>query len=168
MIYVAANTDLSGDNVVKDGTCASLVVNEAWGAFRPALPFTATNAAYTCTVSGQHIVQLPFQAAIPENVIVYTLTEDLQPVAVSGMVPANQPVLIEAKGEVMFRGAGEINPVPCLLSDDVLPIATPTGILSIEKEPFIMNHPMYNLHGQRVDARFRGLMISNGHKHLRK
>ena len=168
VIYVAANTDLSGDNVVKDGTCASLVVNEAWGAFRPALPFTATNAAYTCTVSGQHIVQLPFQAAIPENVIVYTLTEDLQPVAVSGMVPANQPVLIEAKGEVMFRGAGEINPVPCLLSDDVLPIATPTGILSIEKEPFIMNHPMYNLHGQRVDARFRGLMISNGHKHLRK
>ena len=168
VIYVAANTDLSGDNVVKDGTCASLVVNEAWGAFRPALPFTATNAAYTCTVSGQHIVQLPFQAAIPENVIVYTLTEDLQPVAVSGMVPANQPVLIEAKGEVTFRGAGEINPVPCLLSDDVLPIATPTGILSIEKEPSIMNHQMYNLHGQRVDARFRGLMISNGHKHLRK
>ena len=168
VIYVAANTDLSGDNVVKDGTCASLVVNEAWGAFRPALPFTVTNAAYTCTVSGQHIVQLPFQAAIPENVIVYTLTEDLQPVAVSGMVPANQPVLIEAKGEVTFRGAGEINPVPCLLSDDVLPIATPTGILSIEKEPSIMNHQMYNLHGQRVDARFRGLMISNGHKHLRK
>ena len=168
VVYIAADSELSGDNVVKDGTCASLVVNEAWGAFRPALPFTATNAAYTCTVSGQHIVQLPFQAAIPENVIVYTLTEDLQPVAVSGMVPANQPVLIEAKGEVTFRGAGEINPVPCLLSDDVLPIATPTGILSIEKEPSIMNHQMYNLHGQRVDARFRGLMISNGHKHLRK
>ena len=168
VVYIAADSELSGDNVVKDGTCASLVVNEAWGAFRPALPFTATNAAYTCTVSGQHIVQLPFQAAIPENVIVYTLTEDLQPVAVSGMVPANQPVLIEAKGEVTFRGSGEINTVPCLLSDDVLPIATPTGILSIEKEPFIVNHPMYNLHGQRVDARFRGLMISNGHKHLRK
>ena len=168
VVYIAADSELSGDNVVKDGTCASLVVNEAWGAFRPALPFTVTNAAYTCTVSGQHIVQLPFQAAIPENVIVYTLTEDLQPVAVSGMVPANQPVLIEAKGEVTFRGSGEINTVPCLLSDDVLPIATPTGILSIEKEPFIVNHPMYNLHGQRVDARFRGLMISNGHKHLRK
>ena len=168
VVYIAADSELSGDNVAKDGTCASLVVNEAWGAFRPALPFTATNAAYTCTVSGQHIVQLPFQAAIPENVIVYTLTEDLQPVAVSGMVPANQPVLIEAKGEVTFRGSGEINTVPCLLSDDVLPIATPTGILSIEKEPFIVNHPMYNLHGQRVDARFRGLMISNGHKHLRK
>jgi len=166
--YIAADSELSGDNVVKDGTCASLVVNEAWGAFRPALPFTVTNAAYTCTVSGQHIVQLPFQAAIPENVIVYTLTEDLQPVAVSGMVPANQPVLIEAKGEVTFRGSGEINTVPCLLSDNVLPIATPTGILSIEKEPSIMNHQMYNLHGQRVDARFRGLMISNGHKHLRK
>jgi glucuronoarabinoxylan endo-1,4-beta-xylanase len=168
VVYIAADSELSGDNVVKDGTCASLVVNEAWGAFRPALPFTATNAAYTCTVSGQHIVQLPFQVAIPENVIVYTLTEDLQPVAVSGMVPANQPVLIEAKGEVTFRGSGEINTVPCLLSDDVLPIATPTGILSIEKEPSIMNHQMYNLHGQRVDARFRGLMISNGHKHLRK
>ena len=168
VVYIAADSELSGDNVVKDGTCASLVVNEAWGAFRPALPFTVTNAAYTCTVSGQHIVQLPFQAAIPENVIVYTLTEDLQPVAVSGMVPANQPVLIEAKGEVTFRGSGEINTVPCLLSDDVLPIATPTGILSIEKEPSIMNHQMYNLHGQRVDARFRGLMISNGHKHLRK
>jgi glucuronoarabinoxylan endo-1,4-beta-xylanase len=168
VVYIAANTELAGNNVVKDGVCASLVINEAWGTFRPASPFTATQASYTCLVDGQHIVQLPFQAAIPENVVVYSLNEDLQPLAVSGMVPANQPVLVEAQGEVTFHGSGEISYVPCPLSDDILPISTPTGISIVEKERLIMNSELYNLRGQRADTRFRGLIISNRRKYLVK
>jgi glucuronoarabinoxylan endo-1,4-beta-xylanase len=168
VVYIAANTELAGNNVVKDGVCASLVINEAWGTFRPASPFTATQASYTCLVDGQHIVQLPFQAAIPENAVVYSLNEDLQPLAVSGMVPANQPVLVEAQGEVTFHGSGEVSYVPCPLSDDILPISTSTGISIVEKERLIMNSELYNLRGQRADTRFRGLIISNRRKYLVK
>jgi glucuronoarabinoxylan endo-1,4-beta-xylanase len=168
VVYIAANTELVGNNVVKDGVCESLVLNEVWGAFRPASPFTATQASYTCLVDGQHIVQLPFQAAIPENVVIYTLTEDLQPVAVSGMVPANQPIMVEAQGEVTFHGTGDVNYVPCPLSDDILPIAAPTGITLIDSGQLRMDNAIYNLRGQHVDARFRGLTISNGRKYLAK
>ena len=168
VVYVAAKTELSGNNVVRDGACASLVLNEAWGTFRPASPFTATQASYTCLVDGQHIVQLPFQAAIPGDAVVYTLAEDLQPVAVSGVLPANQPIVVEAQGEVTFHGSGDVNYVPCPLSDDILPIARPAGIASVDNKKTIMNNTLYNLSGQQVNARFRGLKISKGHKYLIK
>lgn len=171
VVYVAADSPLSGTNVVKDGVCASLVVNEAWGAFRPANVFTATDASYTCLVNGQHIVQLPFEAAVPECVSVYTLTDDLQPVAVT-TVPANTPVLVEAQGEVTFRGAGEINVVPCPLSDDILPLGDATRLMNNERmdndQWSVINGQWYSLHGQRVTVGYRGLKVRKGQKFLSK
>lgn len=166
LAYVGADSPLSGSNVVKGNVCPSLVVNEAWGAFRPAKAFTATNATYTCTVNGQHIVQLPFTAAVPAGVTVYTLTADLQPVAVTGMIPANQPLLVEAQGEVTFQGSGDIVYVPCTLTDAVLPIVTPTAI-SAPRAP-LLTVPCYDLNGMRVNTIRRGVIISNGHKYLIK
>ena len=168
VVYTTVDSPLSGNNVVKGSACASLVLNEAWGAFRPATRFTATAASYTCTVNGQHIVQLPFSAAVPEGISAFILTDDLQPVAVT-TVPANQPVLIEAQGEVIFFGAGEVNYMPCPLSDAILPIVTPTGM---EKLTFGLaitgERSAYNLQGQRVGTGYRGLMIRNGYKYLKK
>lgn len=166
VVYVATDCSLSGSNVVKDGICASLVLNEDWGAFRPMTAFTATEASYTCKVDGQHIIQLPFQAPVPEGVVAYALGEDMQPVALSE-VPANQPVLIEAQGEVTFRGTGEVSYVACPLSDDILPIVTPTAIVAIQQNAAVKGR-YYNLRGMRVGDARRGLIIHNGHKLLVK
>ena len=168
VVYVSADSPLTGSNVVKEGICEQLTVNEAWGTFRPATPFTATTATYTCMVNGQHIVQLPFEAAVPEGVSVYTLTEDLTPVAVSS-VPAGKPLLVEAQGEVTFVGSGEVGYAPCLLTDDILPIGTPTGISTLHSPLTIHHSPLtINLNGQRVGTDYRGFVISGGKKYLNR
>ena len=161
VVYATADSELSGTNVVKDGVCASLMIDESNGAFHPAQTFTATQASYTCEVNGQHIVQLPFQAAVPEGVNVYTLTEDLTPVAVT-IVPANQPLLVEGQGKVTFLGSGEVSYAACPISDDVLPIATPTAITSPTVNP--SSDRYYNLQGQEVEQPTRGVYIYQGRK----
>jgi len=166
VVYVSPDCVLNGSNVVKDGVCASLVLNEDWGVFRPITAFTATEASYTCKVDGQHIIQLPFLASIPEGVVAYALGDDMQPVALTE-VPVNQPVLIEAQGEVTFHGSGEVSFVACPLSDDVLPIATPTSIASIQQNAATKGR-YYNLRGMRVGNATHGLIIHNGHKLLVK
>ena len=170
VVYVSADAPLTGNNVVKDGTCASLVINESWGAFRPATSFTATTATYTCTVDGSHIVQLPFESTVPEGAVVYTLTADLLPIAVSGVVPANQPLLVEAQGEVTFVGSGAVDYAPCPFSDDVLPIGTPTAIepSTIHHSPSTIHHPQSTLNGQRVGRTYRGIVVEGGKKYLKK
>ncbi len=165
VIFAGADSELSGVNVVKDGVCASLVINEAAGLFRPAKSFTATMAAYSCSVSGQHIVTLPFQAAVPEGVSVYTLTDDLQPEAVT-VAPAGQPLLVVAQGEVVFTGSGEVAYYPQRFGDEVLPIQVAVGIST----PLTDAAPadVYNLQGQRVTATYRGLVIGNGRKYYNR
>lgn len=164
VVYVSGDSELSGTNVVRDGVCASLVIDESFGPFRPAQAFTATQASYTCAVNGQHIVQLPFQAAVPEGINVYTLTDDLTPVAAT-IAPANQPLLVEGQGVVTFLGSGEVSYASCPLSDDVLPIATPSAIRSVRVTT--SDQPCYDLHGKRVDASHRGVIIHNGKKYIK-
>ncbi len=163
VVYVSDDSELSGTNVVKEGVCASLAIDESFGAFHPAQAFTATQASYTCTVDGQHIVQLPFQATVPEGVNVYTLTDDLTPVAVT-TIPANQPLLVEGQGEVTFLGSGDVVYIACPISDDVLPIATPTAITSLTQQSTINAQRFFNLQGQEVEHPTRGLYISQGRK----
>jgi glucuronoarabinoxylan endo-1,4-beta-xylanase len=163
VVYVSGDSELSGSNVVKDGVCASLVIDERFGPFHPAQAFTATEASYTCEVNGQHILQLPFQAAVPEGINVFTLTDDLTPVAAT-IVPANRPLLVEGQGVVTFLGSGEVSYASCPLSDDVLPIATPTTIQNVRVSA--SDQPIYDLHGKRVDASHRGVIIRNGKKYL--
>ena len=165
VVYVAGDSQLSGTNVVKNGVCASLVIDERLGIFHPAQSFTATEASYTCEVNGQHIIQLPFQSSVPEGFKVYTLTDDLTPVTVSTTVPANQPLLVEGQGIATFLGTGEISYVACPLTDDVLPITT-TAISSVRHTAG--DQPRYNLYGQRVDASHRGVIIRNGKKYTVK
>lgn len=163
VVYVSGDSELSGTNVVKNGICASLVIDESFGPFRPAQTFTATQASYTCIVNGQHIVQLPFQVAVPEGINVYMLTDDLTPVAAT-IAPANQPLLVEGQGVVTFLGSGEVSYASCPFSDDVLPITTPTTIRSICVTT--TDQPCYDLHGNRVNASHRGVIIHNGKKYV--
>ena len=140
-------------------------INEVWGTFSPLSSFTATTATYTCNVNGQHIVQLPFTAVVPGGVNVYTLTADLKPEAISGTLPAGQPLLVEAKGEVTFEGSGTVTYAPSKLTDAVLPIVT-TAI----NTPLAPTDaaPRHSLMGTRVNADYQGIVIINGHKYLNK
>ena len=165
VVYVSGDSELSGTNVVKNGVCASLVIDERFGPFHPAQAFTATEASYTCEINGQHIVQLPFQAAVPEGINVYTLTDNLTPVAVT-TVPANQPLLVEGQGMVTFLGSGEVSYASCPLSDDVLPITTPSAIRSVRVTS--SDQPSYDLYGKCVDASHHGIIIHNGKKYIMK
>jgi hypothetical protein len=165
VVYVSGNSNLSGTNVVKDGVCASLAIDERVGPFHPAQTFTATQASYTCEVNGQHIVQLPFTSVVPEGVNAYLLTDNLTPVAVTE-VAANQPLLVEGHGVVTFLGSGEVSYVTNPLSDDVLPIETPTAIRTVRH---ISPNPFYyDLHGKRVDTPHKGVVIRNGKKYINK
>ena len=168
VVFVSGDSELTGTNVVKDGVCASLVIDERFGPFHPAQVFTATQASYTCEVNGQHIIQLPFQASVPEGVNVYTLTEDLTPVAVT-TAPANQPLLVEGKGVVTFLGAGEVSYASCPLSDDVLPIETPSAIRSL-RATSSSDQPAFDLLGRKViDGKSaRGILIRSGKKYVNK
>ena len=169
VVYATGDSELSGTNVVKEGVCASLVIDEANGAFHPAQTFTATQASYTCEVNGQHIVQLPFQSEVPEGVNVYTLTDDLTPVAVT-TIPANQPLLVEGQGKVTFLGSGEVSYAACPISDDILPIMT-TAIthptVNGQLSP-VNSHRDYDLQGMPVNATHRGVIIRGGKKYLMK
>jgi hypothetical protein len=165
VVYAKADSKLSGTNVVKEGVCASLVIDESYGAFHPAQTFTATQASYTCEVNGQHIVQLPFSASVPEGVNVYTLTDDLTPVAVT-TAPANQPLLVEGQGKVTFLGSGEVSYAACPISDDVLPIATTSIALPMVNNELSPDnsHRYHNLQGQEVEHPTRGVYIYQGRK----
>ena len=164
VVYVSGDSELSGTNVIKDGVCASLVIDESFGPFRPVQAFTATQASYTCEVNGQHIVQIPFQSVVPEGVNVYLLTSDLTPMAVTTL-PANQPLLVEGQGKVTFLGSGEVSYASCPLSDDVLPIVTPTAIRSIHHTSSGQSY--YDLYGKRVGGSHHGIIIQGGRKYIK-
>ena len=107
--YVAdGETAGSSTNVVAGETCKRLALSEAGGDFRPATPFTAEEATFTCTVDGYRLLMLPFSANAPEGARVYTIADDLSLVEMRS-VPAHQPVLIEAQGEVTFSGQGDVS-----------------------------------------------------------
>jgi hypothetical protein len=109
---------------------------------------------------------LPFEATVPEGAVVYTLTDDLQPVAVSGKVPANLPLLVEAEGEITFLGSGNVTYASCPFTDAVLPISTPTGIDYVTSRQRATT--VYNLTGQKVGSGKKGLLIVNGKTVLKR
>ena len=165
VVYVSADSPLSGTNIISGGICPSLVIDERFGPFRPAQSFTATQASYTCEISGQHILQLPFQSQVPDGVHVYALTDGLTPVALTTTVPANQLILVEAHGVVTFLGSGEVNYTNCPLTDDILPISTPTSIQSLRVATTTQSS--YDLQGKRVTTSHHGVTIRNGKKYVK-
>lgn len=164
--YVAAGSELSGANVVKGGNCASLVINEANGTFRPATSFTATTATYTCQVNGQHIVTLPFTAAVPEGVVVYQLDANRQPTAVS-VALAGVPLLVEGQGTVTFTGSGAVSYYQPLFTDEVLPISTVTSVRAAKAAP-ASRVGAFTLLGQKAQPDHRGITVVHGKKYYSK
>ena len=116
VVYVAADSPVTGANVVADKTCAQLNISETGGNFRPATPFTATQAAFTGSADGMRLLMLPFAATVPQGVKAYTLTDELA-LEETKIIPAHQPVLIEAEGEITLTGSGNVSYAVSPMSD---------------------------------------------------
>ena len=104
--YVADGSGLAGRNIVAGNNCGSLLLTPDWGAFRPATPFTADEAQLVCSINGQQLLMLPFEAAVPDGAKAFAVGSDLalEPLTV---MPAHTPVLVEAQGEVTFIGKAQ-------------------------------------------------------------
>jgi hypothetical protein len=101
----------NAQNVIVNGTCANLVLQDGYP-FKAPADFTATTATYTTTIdaeAGAGTLCLPFAAAIPEGVTAYTLAytsgDKATATAVENTIPANTPVLLNGSGEATFTGA---------------------------------------------------------------
>ena len=105
--YVAEDSGVEGDNIVINGQCASLTLLADGLDFRPASAFEAQRATLTLHVDGCQMAMVPFDATIPEGVKVYAVNDQLELTPLEA-VPAHTPVLVEAWGEVVFTGSGEV------------------------------------------------------------
>ena len=95
-------------NVVTGANCQSLVLNTDNGDFRPSKTFAANTVSLTCTINGLRMLMLPFEAAVPQDVLAFILNDDmtLQPITT---IAAHQPVLVNGYGEFTFEGTGEVS-----------------------------------------------------------
>ena len=126
VVYVGESSPLTGNNVVNT-TCGTLTLSTDGGSFRPARPFTADAATFTSTVDGCRLLMLPFEATVPDGVKAYTLAADmtLQPVMT---IPAHQPVVVEAQGEVTLTGSGAVSYAASPLGDRLRGTYTGTAL----------------------------------------
>lgn len=107
LVTVAPETGITGQNIINDGVCESLVLTDGIDFGTPAA-FTATQASFTTTVNAYKTLVLPFEADVPEGFTAANLT------SVSGMainqeditsITAGEPVLIEGTGELELTAA---------------------------------------------------------------
>ena len=117
LLLAADNANLATPNTLLGDRCADLRLEAGAGGFHAPRPFTAEKATLTVSIDGARMVALPFEAAVPQGVAVYTLESNGASLAATplamGTIPAAQPVLVEARGTVTFAGTGEVStPLP--------------------------------------------------------
>jgi glucuronoarabinoxylan endo-1,4-beta-xylanase len=108
VVYVSDGNNVSGSNIVIGSECQQLLLADDGSDFRPAKQFNAAEAQLTLTVDGYRLLMLPFAAELPQGVYAYSIGTDmtLQPLTV---IPAHQPVLVEAQGAVVLKGSGAVS-----------------------------------------------------------
>ncbi len=223
-LFLATANQLSNtENVIVNGTCASLVLTDGYP-FKAPSDFTATAATYTTTISPAAqagTLCLPFAATFPQDVTAYTLTyqsgDNATATEVETTIPANTPVLLNGSGEVTFTGSGAVSASATNVSGALKGVfetgTVPEGSYVLQKKdnklgffkvgstpinikPFRayltaqagarlgitfadettgietsdnltispVDHPVYNLKGQRIGQPTKGLYIVNSKK----
>ncbi len=112
IFYVNSSVVNTNTNVISGTNCMTLTLSDQGKDFQVPFDFTASSATYTRNLNGYGVVLLPFEAAIPANVTAYMMVPGSGNVActpITGMIPANTPVLIAATGTVTFTGTGSVS-----------------------------------------------------------
>lgn len=107
VVWLPEISSVGGANIIIGNLCLNLVLSTEGGPFRPDRSFQAQSATLTTVVDDLKLMMFPFTAQIPDGVKAYSINDHLEPVLISS-IPAHQPVLIEAQGEVTFTGQGEV------------------------------------------------------------
>ena len=116
VVWLPETNSVGGANLIHTDLCHRLELSTEGGAFRPARSFQADQIIFTTTVNGCRLLMLPFNAIIPEGAKAYTIGDDLTLTQMRS-IPAHTPVLIEAEGEVVFTGQGEVGYFTSPLTD---------------------------------------------------
>ncbi|MBP5713963.1 MAG: hypothetical protein J6X07_04615 [Prevotella sp.] len=124
VVWLPESSSVGGANLIHTDLCHQLELFADGGAFRPARSFQAEDISFTTTVEGYQLLILPFNAVIPDGVKAYVIGDDLSLEQVSS-IPAHTPVLIEAQGETVFTGQGEVGYLNTPLTDTFRGTYTP-------------------------------------------
>jgi len=124
VVWLPKTSSVGGANLIHTNLCHQLELFANGGAFRPARSFQAEKISFTTTVEDCQLLILPFNAVIPDGVKAYRISDDLSLEEISS-IPAHTPVLIEAQGEMVFTGQGEVGYVNSPLTDTFRGTYTP-------------------------------------------
>ena len=124
VVWMPETSSIEEANLIQTDQCQRLELFADGGAFRPARSFQAEKISFTTTVEGYQLLMLPFNAVIPDGVKVYVIGDDLS-LEQMRSIPAHTPVLIEAQGETVFTGQGEVDYVNTPLTDTFRGTYTP-------------------------------------------
>ena len=127
VVWLPKTSSVGGANLIHTDLCHQLELFANGGAFRPARSFQAEKISFTTTVKDCQLLILPFNAVIPDGVKAYRISDDLSLEEISS-IPAHTPVLIEAQGEMVFTGQGEVGYVNSPLTDTFRGTYTPIDL----------------------------------------
>ena len=127
VVWLPKTSSVGGANLIHTNLCHQLELFANGGAFRPARSFQAEKISFTTTVEDCQLLILPFNAVIPDGVKAYRISDDLSLEEISS-IPAHTPVLIEAQGEMVFTGQGEVGYVNSPLTDTFRGTYTPIDL----------------------------------------
>ena len=108
VVWLPDNSSVEGPNLIYGDSCHRLALTASGGSFRPVKSFHANEASLTATIDGMCLLMLPFNAQIPEDAKAYVIGNDLTLTQMRS-IPAHQPVLVEAQGEMTFTGSGDVS-----------------------------------------------------------
>lgn len=127
IIYLPQSAQVDEPNMVVGETCAKLVLSTDGGPFRPSRAFQTEHAMLTCMIDGGRMIMLPFAADVPQGVKAFAVGEDMVATELT-KIPAHQPVLVLADGEVSFEGSGEVSYAVNALTSVVRGVYVPVAV----------------------------------------
>ena len=148
VVWLPETNSVGGANLIHTDLCHRLELSTEGGAFRPARSFQADQIIFTTTVNGCRLLMLPFNAIIPEGAKAYTIGDDLTLTQMRS-IPAHTPMLIEAEGEVVFTGQGEVGYFTSPLTDMFRGTYTPIPLYTSD---YLLDYQNSQWGFRRLDA----------------
>ena len=102
LVAVSPESGITGQNIINDGVCESLVLTDGADFGTPA-PFTATQASLTTNVKSYKTLVLPFEAEVPAGFTAAnaaSLTGGTINLEEVSSISENSPVLVQGEGEL--------------------------------------------------------------------
>jgi protein tyrosine/serine phosphatase len=110
LVTVPAESGITGQNIICDGVCESLVLTDGSDFGNP-VKFNATQATYTTNVNTYKTVIIPFKATVPEGFTAsdaVDVTGTVINLEETSTIYASSPVLVEGNG-LMVLTASNVN-----------------------------------------------------------